>query len=155
MTILWSFVIAVVAAFITTVVFNFFLHRMTDNARKPWMTKDHQRLIELLAHNNALAVVQLPNASDQNYEVTIMPINHRIAGGIEDKELEAFDEMMEQRIVLPVNGRQYRLSRTYREKYRKRVIMLAYEEFGVKSIVGWLQTLFPFGKGPTSARIRA
>src|SRR5207248_258595 len=108
---------------------------MTENAKKPWLTRHHQGIIKLFSSPNVVARVQLPNGSDQNYVVVIIPINYPIAGGLEDKELEAFDEMVEQKIVLPVSDQHYRLSRNYREKYRKHVLMLAYEEFGIRCLV--------------------
>jgi hypothetical protein len=154
MTILWSILSAVITSFVTTLVFSFFLHKMTDNAKKPWMSPDHQRIIEYLSHPNSLAIVQLPNAGDQSYEVTIMPIDYRMAGPPGDKQLEAFDEMVEQNIVLPVIARQYRLAHNYREKYRKAVIKLAYEEFGIKWAVRSLQNLIRFHKSSNSISVR-
>ncbi len=145
MDILWSFLCAVitsvVASFITTLVFNFFLQRMADNAKKPWKSEQHQELIRLLASPNAVARVQMPNGGDKNYEV-YMPNDYRIAGGIEDKQLEAFEVMMEQKIVVPVGEQHYRLSRSYQDKYRKAVLSLAYEEFGFKSLIGQFQRFF-------------
>jgi hypothetical protein len=145
MDILWSFLCAVitsvVASFVTTLVFNFFLQRMTENAKKPWRSKEHEALIRLLASPNAVARVQLPNGGDKNYEV-YMPNDYRIAGGLEDKQLEAFDMMMEHKIVLPVGEQHHRLSRGYQDKYRKAVLSLAYEEFGFKSLIGQFQRLF-------------
>jgi hypothetical protein len=142
MTFLWSILSSIITSFITALVFNFFLHRITDNAKKIWMTQHHQQIIEYLSSPNAVATVQLPNGKDQLYEVNLGPPDYRIAGGIRDKQLEAFDEMVEQKIVLPINERQYRLSHNFKEKYRKHVITLAYEEFGIKSIAGCIQKLF-------------
>jgi hypothetical protein len=127
---------------------------MTDNAKKPWMTPDHQRIIEYLSHPNSLAIIQLPNAGDQSYEVTIKPSDYRMAGPAGDKQLEAFDEMVEQNIVLPVIERQYRLAHNYKEKYRKTVTRLAYEEFGIKSAVCALQNLIPSHKSSNSVGVR-
>ena len=146
MTIFWGVLTAVITSFITTLVCNFFLQRMAENARKPRRTEHHRRIIEYLSSPNVVARVQLPNGSDQLYEVEIMPIKYRMAGGIQDQQLEAFDEMVEQKIVIPVKEHLYRLSRNFRDKYRKPVLTLAYEEFGLKSIVGLLQKLFPFRK---------
>ena len=79
MTILWSIVSAVITSFVTTLVFNFFLQRMTDNAKNPWMTRRHQQFIELLSKPNAVATVQLPNGKDQRYEVYLGCLDYRIA----------------------------------------------------------------------------
>jgi len=117
------------------------------------MTRHHQGLIDLLSHPNAIAVVQVPNNRDQNYEVVIAG-HYRISGGIEDKQLEAFDEMVEYKIVLPVNEHGYRLAHNFRDKYRKPILSLAFEELAIKSIVGFLPRLFPFHKQPSSLSIR-
>src|SRR5882672_6193148 len=120
MTILWSIASAAATALITTLVLHFFPQRMTENAKKPRMTRHHQGLIDLLSHPNAIAMVQLPNNGNQNYEVVIGG-HYRIAGGAEDNQLEAFDEMVEHKIVLPINEHSYRLSHNFRSKYRKPV----------------------------------
>jgi hypothetical protein len=150
MTILWS----IGSAVITTLVFNFFLQRMVENAKKPWMKQQHQQIIKFLSSPNATACVQLPNGSDKLYKVVLMPIDYLIAGGPEDKQLEAFDVMMEQKIVLPVSEQYYRLSRNYQDKYRKCVLTLAYEEFGFKWLVGSLLRLLPFHKSSNSGVVR-
>jgi hypothetical protein len=150
MTILWSIVSAVIASLITTLLFSFFVHRMTENAKKPWMTTHHQTIIKLLSSPNVVARVQLPNGGDQNYEVVMIPGNYRI--GL-DGGLETFDEMVEHKIVLPVSDQHYRLSRNYQEKYRKYVLMLAYEEFGIRWVVRSLKRVSPFRKRSSAGSI--
>jgi hypothetical protein len=154
MTILWSILSSIVTSFITVLVFNFFLHRMTENAAKPWMTKHHQEMLVHLSIPNALATVQLPNGSDKIYEVAIPP-GFRFSGR-ENEYLEAFDEMVEHKIVVPVSDRQqYRLYQNYKGKYRKTFLTLVCEEFGIKSIFSWPQKLFLHRKRGSPVSIQA
>jgi hypothetical protein len=97
---------------------------MTENAKKPWLTNDHKLLLEMLSHPNAVATVQWPNGGNQNYDVSITT-HGRIP------QLEAFDEMVENKIViaLPNSTGAYRLSCNHKSKYRKGLWALVREEF--------------------------
>src|SRR5262249_49043096 len=129
MNIIWSIASAVAASILTTLVLNFFLNRMTENAKKPWLTKGHEKIIEMLSHYDAVATVQSPNGADKNYDISVTTY-----GRIAVEYFGAFDEMIEQKILVPTGPETYRLAYNYRGKYRKTLRALAWEE--IKFLVG-------------------
>jgi hypothetical protein len=135
MDLLWTVFFSILAAIGTTLVLNFFLQRMTENAKKPWLTNDHEALLKMLDHPNAVATVQWPNGRDKNYDVSIM--ENRLF------QLKAFDEMVENKILVPIPNitDTFRLSCNHMSKYRKRFGALVQEEF----LSGW------FAKPPPTA----
>ncbi len=130
---IWSILSAVLASIlasiVTTLVLNFFLNRMTENAKKPWPTKAHKEIIEMLSHYNSVASVQFPNGADRNYDITVT--TH---GRLGAQHYAAFDEMVEQKIVVPTGPETYRLAYNHTGKYRKNLRALAWEE--IKFLVG-------------------
>jgi hypothetical protein len=102
---------------------------MTENAKKPWPTKAHKEIIEFLSHPNAVATVQLPNGDDKNYDITVTTL-----GRLAAEHFPAFDEMVEQRIVVQTGPETYRLAHNHTGKYRKNLRALAWEE--IKFLMG-------------------
>lgn len=102
---------------------------MTENAKKPLLTNPHKEIIEMLSHFNAVATVQLPNGADKNYDITVT--TH---GRLGAQHFAAFDEMVEQKIVVPTGSATYRLAYNHTGKYRKTLPALAWEE--IKFLIG-------------------
>ncbi len=127
---IWSVLSAVLASIGTTLVLHFFLNRMTENAKKPWPTDAHKKIIEMLSHPHAVATVQLPNGADQNYD----PLTITTLGRLAVEHFPAFDEMVEQKIVVPTGPATYRLAYNHQGKYRKNLGALAWEE--IKLLIG-------------------
>jgi hypothetical protein len=127
--VIWSILSAVLASILTTLVLNFFLNRMTENAKKPCLTEPHKQIIKMLSHYNAVATVKLPNGADQNYDITITTY-----GRLPVEYFGAFEEMIEQKILVPTGPETYRLSYNHMSKYRKTVWRLAWEE--IKLLIG-------------------
>jgi hypothetical protein len=126
---IWSILSAVLASIGTTLVLHFFLNRMTENAKKPSLAKAHKEIIEILSHPHAVATVQLPNGADKNYDITVTTLGRLVA-----EHLPAFDEMVEQRIVVQTGPDTYRLAHNHTGKYRKDLCTLAWEE--IKLLIG-------------------
>ena len=91
--------------------------------------KAHKEIIEMLSHYNSVASVQFPNGADRNYDITVT--TH---GRLGAQHYAAFDEMVEQKIVVPTGPETYRLAYNHTGKYRKNLRALAWEE--IKFLVG-------------------
>lgn len=145
MDILQNILVAIATAFVTTLVLNFFLNRMTENAKKPWMTKNHEIIVQKLLSPNAFAMVLVPDGKGQNLEVYVNGQREFVL----PEQLAAFEDMVEFNLVIPFdlpfkirmafvgaakeldNPPIYRLSRNYASKFRKTFWRLVLDEFGI------------------------